>query len=69
MLGIISVYKILHDASRFEEVDSLPVRKRISESGNAAIGVYSTEPRFLLCVLADVDLVDFVGETVEGISG
>lgn len=66
VLRVVAVYKVLHDTSRFEEIDSLSIGEGIGECRDAAIRVDGEEPVFLLRVLTDFDLVGFVGEAGVG---
>jgi hypothetical protein len=67
VLGIVALHKILHDASRFEEVDCLAIAECVGQGGYAAVRVDCEEPGLLLNVLGDIDLMGFVGET-DGVS-
>lgn len=63
VLRIVALNQVLHDASRLEQVDGLSVSELVSQCRDAAIGIDRKEPVFLLRVLADIDLLDFVGKT------
>lgn len=58
-------YEILHDGARLEEVDRLAIGEGVCQRGDSAVGVDVEKPLFFLGVLGDVDLLDFVGETVD----
>ena len=62
MLGIIPLDKILQYRPALKDPDSLPIRKRVRDGGDAAIGVDLEEPRLLLLVLAERELGDLVLE-------
>lgn len=64
VISIVTLDQVLHNASGFEQVDRLAIRKLVGEGWNTAIGVDSEEPILLLCILADVDLLNFVGKSV-----
>jgi hypothetical protein len=68
VIRIVSLNQVLHDASRLEEIDRLAIGKGVGQGGDPAIRVDGAEPGLLLGVFADIDFVDFVGQTVEGIS-
>lgn len=63
VLSVISFNQVLHDASRLEQVDGRAIGKLVGQGRNTTIRVYGKKPVFLLCVLADVDLLDLVGKT------
>jgi hypothetical protein len=63
VLRVIAINQVLHDASRLEEIDRVAIGEGVGQGGNAAIGINRTEPGLFLGVFADVDFVDFVGET------
>jgi hypothetical protein len=64
VLGVITVNQVLHYAPGLEEVDGLAIREGIGKCWDAAIGVDGAEPWLFLGVLADVDLVGLVGDSV-----
>lgn len=66
MLGIIPLRKVLQDAATLKHVDGLPVRERVRDGGDPAVWVDLQEPGFLLGILTEFDLVDFVGEAITG---
>jgi hypothetical protein len=63
VVRVVAIHEVLHDATGFEEVDSLAVSKGVGECWDTAIGIDSTEPGLLLGVFADVDFVDLVLDT------
>lgn len=63
VLRVVAFNQILHNTSRFEEVDGLAIGEGISQGRNATIGIDGAEPWLFLGVFADVDFVDFVRET------
>lgn len=63
VLGVVSLHEVLHDASRLEQVDGLTIGEFIGQGRDAAIRVDGKEPVLLLCVLADIDLLNLVGNT------
>jgi len=64
VLGIITVYQVLHDTARLEEIDGLAIRKCVGQRWNAAIRIDGTKPRLFLGVFANFDLVNLVRNTV-----
>lgn len=63
VLCIVALDEVLHDATALEEVDRFAISEGICQSWNPAIRVDGSKPGLLLGVLADVDFLDFVGET------
>lgn len=63
MLSIVALNQVLHDASRFKQVDGLAVGELVGQGRNTSIRVDSKKPVFLLSVLADIDLLGLVGKT------
>lgn len=64
MLGIVSLDEIGHDATGFEEVDLLPIGEGVGQCWDATIWVDGEEFWLLLLILAELDLVCLVLETV-----
>lgn len=58
---IVLFSEILEDAARFEKAYLLAIGERICNSWNTSIRVNFEEPRLFLDVLADVNVLDFVG--------
>lgn len=52
--------QILHDGARLEEIDRLAVGEGVRQGGDASIGIHGEEPRLLLGVFADINLLDLV---------
>lgn len=61
MLGIVSINKILHNATTLKDSDQLSVGERIRKSRNSSIGIDFEEPGFFLRVLCEADLGMLVG--------
>jgi hypothetical protein len=62
VLGIVLLRKILQDASGFEQVDLLAIRKGVCQSRNTAIGIDFEKPGFLLRVLLQVNFLSLIGK-------
>ncbi len=62
VLGIVAFNQILHDTARLKQIDGLAIGELVCQGWNAAIGVDGEKPILLLCVLADVDLLDLIRE-------
>jgi hypothetical protein len=60
---IIALNQVLHDASRLKQVDGLAISELVGQRRDTTIRVDGEEPVFLLCVLADVNLLNLVRET------
>jgi hypothetical protein len=63
VLCVVALNEVLHDATALEEIDSLAISEGVGQSWDSSIGVDGSEPGLFLGVFADVDFVDFVGET------
>ena len=68
VLRIVVVGQVLQNAAGFEDIDRLPVGKRISYGRNAAIRVNFKKPWLFLLVFAELELLDFVWEARYGVS-
>lgn len=64
IIGVVAFNEVLHDASRLEQVDSLTISELVCQRRNATIWVDCQEPVFLLRILADVNFLNFIGQTV-----
>ena len=62
MILIILFYEILHNRARFEKANGFPIRERICQSWDSAIGIDLEEPGFLLDILLDLDGMGLVWE-------
>lgn len=60
---IIALNQVLHNASRLEQVDGLAISELVGQRRDTAIRIDGEEPVFLLCVLADLDLLNLVRQT------
>ena len=60
MFGIVLLHEILHYGPRLKEPYGLSVGKGVRECWDSSVGIDLEKPGFLLSVLHDVDLVDFV---------
>lgn len=60
---IIALNQVLHDASRLEQVNGLAISELVGQRRDTTIWVDGEEPVFLLCVLADVNLLNLVRNT------
>lgn len=63
VLRVVSLNKVLHDASRLEKINGFAIREGISQCRDASVRVDCPEPWLLLGVFADVDLLCLVGYT------
>ncbi len=61
VLSIILLCKVLEDAARFKQAYLLPIRECIRYGWDSSIGIDFKEPRFFLSILADINVLDFVG--------
>ena len=61
-LPIIPIDKIKHNTPALKNPNRLPIRKRIRQRGDAAVGVDFEVPRLLLRILGELDLGRFVGQ-------
>lgn len=62
MLWVVVLDQVLQDATRLEDINLLAIGESIGYGRNTAIGVDLEEPWFFLLVLAELDLLNFVGE-------
>ena len=64
VLGVVSLNQVGHDTTRLEEVDLLSIGKGVGQCWNATIGVNGEKWCLFLLVLAELDLVCLVLETL-----
>jgi hypothetical protein len=62
VLRVVVLDQVLQDATRLEDINLLAIGESISYGRNTPIWVDLKEPWIFLLVLAELDLLDFVGE-------
>lgn len=62
VICVVLFHQILHNGTRFEEVDCFTVGEGVGQRWNAAIWVDGKKPRFLLNVFGDINLLYPVGD-------
>lgn len=69
MVLVILLDEVLHDRARLEKVNLLTIGEVVGHGGDAAIWVDFEEPGLFLLVRREVELLDFVGQSVRLESG